>query len=45
MQTAPSPHRPYSTHLFTAVSPQREIYLVGWVDYSPSFNFGARAKL
>ena len=44
-QTAQSPHGPYTTHLYTSVSPDREIYLVGWVDYSPNFKFGVQAEL
>ncbi len=44
-QTSQSPHGPYTTHLFTSVSPDREIYLVGWVDYAPSFKFGIQAEL
>ncbi len=44
-QTSQSPQGPYTTHLFTSIGPEREIYLVGWVDYSPSFNFGIQAEL
>ena len=44
-QTSPSPHGPYTTNLFTSVSPEREIYLVGWVDYAASFKFGVQAEL
>ena len=44
-QTAQSPNGPYTTHLFTSVSPDREVYLVGWVDYDPSFKFGVQAEL
>jgi hypothetical protein len=44
-QTQQSPNGPYTTHLFTANTPDREIYLVGWVDYAPSFNFGVQAEL
>ena len=44
-QTSQSPNGPYTTHLFTSVSPEREIYLVGWVDYDPKFNFGIQAEL
>jgi hypothetical protein len=44
-QTSQSPHGPYTTHLFTSISSDREIYLVGWVDYAPSFNFGIQAEL
>jgi hypothetical protein len=44
-QTSQSPQGPYTTHLFTSKSADREIYLVGWVDYAPSFNFGIQAEL
>ena len=44
-QTTPSQHGPYTTHLFTAISPEREIYLVGWVDYDPKFNFNVQGEL
>ena len=44
-QTSQSPHGPYTTHLFSAVSADREVYLVGWVDYDPKFNFGVQAEL
>ena len=44
-QTTESPDGPYTTYLFTSYSPEREIYLVGWVDYDPKFNFGVQAEL
>lgn len=44
-QTAQSPAGPYTTYLFTSTSPDRELYLVGWVDYDPSFKFGVQAEL
>lgn len=44
-KTSPSPAGPYTTHLFTSVSPERELYIVGWVDYAPSFKFGVQAEL
>ncbi len=44
-KTTPSPSGPYTTHLYAANSPDREIYLVGWVDYDPKFNFGVQAEL
>ncbi len=40
-----SPNGPYTTTLFTSVSPEREFYMVGWVDYDPKFNFGVQAEL
>ncbi|HWS52729.1 MAG TPA: hypothetical protein VN228_01270 [Pyrinomonadaceae bacterium] len=44
-KTAQSPHGPYTTNLFSSVTPAREIYMVGWVDYDPKFNFGVQAEL
>lgn len=44
-QTEQSPNGPYTTYLFSSSSPEREIYLVGWVDYDPKFNFGVQAEL
>ena len=44
-KTSDSPNGPYTTTLFTSISPEREIYLVGWVDYDPKFNFGVQAEL
>lgn len=44
-QTTQSPTGPYTTYLFTSISPDREIYMVGWVDYDPKFNFGVQAEL
>jgi hypothetical protein len=40
-----SPNGPYTTTLYSSVSPEREIYLVGWADYDPKFNFGVQAEL
>ena len=39
------PSGPYTTMLFTSVGPSRELFLVGWVDYNPKFNFGVQAEL
>ena len=44
-KTSESPSGPYTTTLFNSVSPDSEIYLVGWVDYDPKFNFGVQAEL
>ena len=44
-KTAQSPHGPYTTNLYVSTSPEREIYMVGWVDYDPKFNFGVQAEL
>jgi|SRR3712207_1047658 len=42
---AQGPHGPYTTYLYMTASPEREIYMVGWVDYDPKFNFGVQAEL
>ena len=44
-KTSDSPIGPYTNYLYTSVSPEREIYLVGWVDYDPKFNFDVQAEL
>lgn len=44
-KTSESPNGPYTTTLYTASTPERELYLVGWVDYDPKFNFGVQAEL
>jgi hypothetical protein len=44
-KTSESPSGPYTTHLYSSATPEREIYVVGWVDYDPKFNFGAQAEL
>ena len=44
-KTSNSPNGPYTTTLFTSFSPEREIYMVGWVDYDPKFIFGLQAEL
>jgi hypothetical protein len=43
-ETTPSDHGPYTTHLFV-VRDERNVYLIGWVDYDPSFNFNRQAEL
>jgi hypothetical protein len=43
-ETTPSEHGPYTTHLF--ISKDKEnLYLIGWVDYDPSFNFNKQSEL
>lgn len=44
-KTEESTSGPYTTTLYTAITPEREIYLVGWVDYDPKFKFGVQAEL
>jgi hypothetical protein len=43
-ETVESAHGPYTTHLFI-VRDTTSVYLIGWVDYHPSFNFNRQAEL
>lgn len=43
-ETVPSTAGPYTTHLFSIRS-VKTVFLVGWVDYHPNFNFGAQSEL
>jgi hypothetical protein len=43
-ETTDSAHGPYTTHLFV-VKDTQNVYLIGWVDYDPSFNFNRQAEL
>jgi hypothetical protein len=43
-ETTDSAHGPYTTHLFV-VRDTTSVYLIGWVDYDPSFNFNRQAEL
>jgi len=43
-ETTDSTHGPYTTHLFI-VRDTTNVYLIGWVDYDPSFNFNRQAEL
>ena len=43
-ETEQSDHGPYTTHLFV-VRDTKNVYLIGWVDYDPSFNFNRNAEL
>jgi len=43
-ETTPSDHGPYTTHLFVAKDTVN-VYLIGWVDYDPSFNFNRQSEL
>jgi len=43
-ETTNSEHGPYTTHLFI-VRDTISVYLIGWVDYDPSFNFNRQAEL
>jgi hypothetical protein len=39
-----SEHGPYTSHIF-AVRGDKSIFLIGWVDYDPSFNFNPTLEL
>jgi hypothetical protein len=41
--TEDSAHGPFTTHLFVVKG--TSVYLIGWVDYDPSFNFNRQAEL
>ncbi len=43
-ETTPSDHGPYTTHLFV-VKDTQNVYLIGWVDYDPSFNFNRQSEM
>lgn len=43
-ETTQSEHGPYTTHLFIAKDTSN-VYLIGWVDYDPNFNFNKRSEL
>lgn len=43
-ETQNSPNGPYTTHLLISKG-AGEIYLVGWVDYDPNFNFNVQGEL
>jgi hypothetical protein len=43
-ETVDSDHGPYTTHLFITREPSY-VYLIGWVDYDPSFNFNRQKEL
>ena len=43
-ETVQSDHGPYTTYLFITREPSY-VYLIGWVDYDPSFNFNRQKEL
>lgn len=43
-ETKPSEHGPFTTHLFILRQP-KNVFLIGWVDYDPSFNFNRQTEL
>lgn len=44
VETTQSEHGPYTTHLFIARN-GNNVYLIGWVDYDPNFNFNKQSEL
>ena len=44
VETKPSDHGPYTTRLFV-LRHQSNVFLIGYVDYDPSFNFNRQAEL
>lgn len=44
IETVQSGAGPYTTHLFTVRS-GRSVFVVGWVDYDPTFNFNVQSEL
>jgi len=44
VETTPSEHGPYTTHL-SILRGTTNVFLIGWVDYDPSFNFNRQAEL
>jgi hypothetical protein len=42
-ETVQSEHGPYTTHLF--VVREKSVFLIGWVDYDPGFNFNPTSEL
>ncbi len=44
VETTPSDHGPYTTYLFIARD-ERNVFLIGWVDYDPKFNFNRQSEM
>ena len=42
--TVPSEHGPYTTHMFILRN-ETNVFVVGWGDYDPSFNFNLQTEL
>ncbi|HEX6730416.1 MAG TPA: hypothetical protein VF074_10415 [Pyrinomonadaceae bacterium] len=42
--TTQSEHGPYTLHMFVARD-TTSVYIIGWVDYAPEFNFNRQAEL
>ena len=45
VKVTPSEQGPYTTHMIVLKQPPRNVFLVGWVDYDPSFNFNRKAEI
>jgi hypothetical protein len=43
-ETKDTEHGPYTTHLFI-VRDTTSVYLIGWVDYDPEFNFNLKSEM
>ena len=43
-ESTQSEHGPYTTHLFI-VKDTTSVYLIGWVDYDPEFNFNRQSEM
>lgn len=43
-ETVQSEHGPYTTHLFVGKG-MKSVFLVGWVDYDPNFNFNVTGEM
>jgi len=43
-ETKQSPHGPYTTYLFSARG-DAQVFLVGWVDYAPTFRFDVQKEI
>ena len=43
-ETADSQFGPYTSYMFSCTSTEREIYIVGWVDYEPKFVFNPQKE-
>lgn len=44
VETTPSEHGPFTTHLFV-LRGDKSVFLIGWVDYDPNFNFDPTGEL
>lgn len=44
IEVTQSEHGPYTTHLFI-VKDTTTVYLIGWVDYDPNFNFNRQSEM